>query len=342
MRALISVVVLLMASSVYAGSPGVAYDAPPAAGGGGFVGTADADLDMGAYCLTTTSGTTFCDGGADGDIILANGAKTQGVKFDTSTTDGWLYLTDESDGALILRASTFSTTDNSSMNATSMRLYSAGEANHYNAYAGGDLNFYSLNSSGTNASGNVDVFTGAQTNVGDYESGAVVIDTGDTTTDGDTGDVTIRTGAAGAGAADAGDIFLQVNGTTTVVKVAGATNQVTFSGQTIHTMNTVTCATGTDDFDVDWNDGNIAFFDMEDCDQDANDVNAPTNPVNGAAYTIIIEQSTAGTEDLTWNATFLFPGGTDPVLTQTNNARDVISCLYGDSIYHCSFSQDYQ
>ena len=122
----------------------------------------------------------------------------------------------------------------------------------------------------------------------------------------------------------------------------GVTGNTTLSGQANHATNTVTCATDTDDFDIDWDNGNIAFLDMEGCDQDANDVNAPTNPVEGSSYSIVIEQGAAGTEDLTWNAAFLFPGGTDPVLTQSANARDVVSCMYVDSIYHCSFAQDYQ
>lgn len=114
------------------------------------------------------------------------------------------------------------------------------------------------------------------------------------------------------------------------------------TGQLSHDRNIVICDTGTDDFDIDWGEGNIAFLDMEGCDIDANDINAPSNPVEGTSYSIVTEQSTAGTEDLTWNAVFLFPGGTAPDLTQTNNARDLTSCLFVDGLYHCSFAQDFQ
>lgn len=115
--------------------------------------------------------------------------------------------------------------------------------------------------------------------------------------------------------------------------------RVWFMGQVLLELNTVVCATATDDFDIDWDNGNIVLLDMEGCDQDANDVNAPANPLDSAIYKIIIEQSTAGTEDLTWNAAFLWPGGTDPVLTQANNARDMIECVYADGAYHCTFAQ---
>lgn len=120
------------------------------------------------------------------------------------------------------------------------------------------------------------------------------------------------------------------------------TGNQAFGGQTSHVAYAQACATSTDDFDINWDGGNIVLLDMEACDQDANDINAPSNPTESATYTIIIEQSTAGTEDLTWNAVFLWPGGTAPVLTQTNNARDVVSCVYADAIYHCAFSQDFQ
>ena len=121
-----------------------------------------------------------------------------------------------------------------------------------------------------------------------------------------------------------------------------AEGDITVTGQASYTVYAPACATGTDDFAIDWANGNIAHLDLEGCDQDANDVNAPTNATNYTSYIITIEQSTAGTEDLTWNAAFLFSGGTDPVNTQTNNARDVISCLYVDSVYHCGSVLDLQ
>ena len=113
-------------------------------------------------------------------------------------------------------------------------------------------------------------------------------------------------------------------------------------GQGSYQPNTVVCDTDTDDFDIDWDNGNIAHLDLEACDQDANDVNAPTNPVNNASYIIAIENSAAGTEDLTWNAVFLFPGGVDPVNTQSANGLDIISCVYVNSLYYCGSAMDMQ
>ena len=139
------------------------------------------------------------------------------------------------------------------------------------------------------------------------------------------------------------DATIDYDGTDLVINptVVG-TGAARISGQGAYPANAVTCATATDDFDINWDAGNIAHLDLEGCDQDANDVNAPTNAKNYSSYVITIEQATAGTRDLTWNAVFLFPGGTDPVNTQSNNARDVVTCLYVDSVYHCSSVLDLQ
>jgi hypothetical protein len=118
---------------------------------------------------------------------------------------------------------------------------------------------------------------------------------------------------------------------------------IQFATQTSHAAYTESCQTATDDFDIDWSNGNIVFLDIadNDCDQAANDVNEPTNPVEGASYVIHIQQSADADIVLTWNAVFLWPGGTAPVLTATASARDVVSCLYSDAVYLCSFAQAY-
>jgi len=84
------------------------------------------------------------------------------------------------------------------------------------------------------ASGAVIVGSGYVSNAADLATGDVTIASGYTTTDGDTGDVILRTGAAGAGAADAGDILLQTHGANTRVTIAGPTGDITF-----HTNATV-------------------------------------------------------------------------------------------------------
>jgi hypothetical protein len=72
----------------------------------------------------------------------------------------------------------------------------------------------------------VDIFSGNQLNVGDVASGGIAITVGSTNTDGDVGDIIMKTDTAGAGAADAGDILFQVNGANTKMLVDGSTGNV--------------------------------------------------------------------------------------------------------------------
>jgi hypothetical protein len=155
-------------------------------------------------------------GGTDGNLKLTNTAGTRGIILDTATTDGTLALTDESGGNLKLTTS--------SITVTGINIGTSG------IYSYGNLVLNTATSSETAATTNAALYTGAQTNVGNYASGKTSVYTGATTTDGDTGDVEIYTGAAGAGAADAGDILLVTNGApgvgTTGLQILGSTGTV--------------------------------------------------------------------------------------------------------------------
>lgn len=146
---------------------------------------------------------------SDGIMILNNAAGTQGVKFDTATTDGYLYLTDEAGGTLAL-------------STRGVVLAGSGSPYLITGTAGATMSVATAGSSAAVATGGINLYSAAQTNAGNYASGDVSIYTGATTTDGDTGDLILYTGAAGAGAADAGDITLKVNGTTQVAQFKGA------------------------------------------------------------------------------------------------------------------------
>ncbi len=61
---------------------------------------------------------------------------------------------------------------------------------------------------------------------------------------------------------------------------------------------------------------------------------APTNMKAGSTYIYIITQDATGTRTGTWNAAFKFPAGTDPTLTTTAAAVDVVSFVCdGTSMY---------
>jgi hypothetical protein len=122
------------------------------------------------------------------------------------------------------------------------------------------------------------------------------------------------------------------------------TGDLNVAGQYDNAIFTVTCAAATDDIDINWGLGNIAYVNLDtSCDQDAITVNAPTNPVNTASYSIVINTGTTGTRDLTWNAVFLWSnGGTPPTTTQTASIYEVTTCLYVNSVYVCSAAQNIQ
>lgn len=54
----------------------------------------------------------------------------------------------------------------------------------------------------------------------------------------------------------------------------------------------------------------------------------PTNPTDGQSITIFITQDGTGSRTLAYHADWLFPGGTDPTLTTTAAAVDVLSAVY--------------
>jgi len=147
---------------------------------------------------------------ANGDFILANNAGTQGIKFDTHTADGSLYLTDESGGNLTLVVTGLSLSGGISGTGT------------------GSLYARTAGTAAAATSGELTLNTGANINAGNYATGGINIYTGNTTNDGNTGSITIYTGVAGAGATDAGDIKFGVHGNTTggSIKVLGATGAV--------------------------------------------------------------------------------------------------------------------
>jgi len=52
---------------------------------------------------------------------------------------------------------------------------------------------------------------------------------------------------------------------------------------------------------------------------------APTNMVDGGTYILKITQSATGSNALTYNAVFKWPGGVAPVLSVANNAVDILT-----------------
>lgn len=58
---------------------------------------------------------------------------------------------------------------------------------------------------------------------------------------------------------------------------------------------------------------------------------APTNPVDGQQISYEIKQDATGSRTLTWNAAFVFSGGTAPTLTTTAGITDVVTFRYNST-----------
>ena len=171
-----------------------------------------------------TDGVTYLD-----SPYVYMGTRAQGMKFDT-TTDGDLTITDESAGGIDLKTGVNGRLYAEGTSLSRVALAFAYSHSTISTNGGDTLSAYTGSYSGTVASGALSLYTGAQSNAGDYASGKVSVYTGATTTDGNTGLVEIYTGAAGAGAADAGNITLATNGApgvgTTGLQILGATGKV--------------------------------------------------------------------------------------------------------------------
>ena len=70
----------------------------------------------------------------------------------------------------------------------------------------------------------------------------------------------------------------------------------------------------------------------------------PTNPISGQTYIWIIKQDAGGTNTLAYGTDFAFPGGTDPTLTTTGSATDMIAAVYDGAAteFLCTFTADHR
>lgn len=64
-------------------------------------------------------------------------------------------------------------------------------------------------------------------------------------------------------------------------------------------------------------------------------LNAPTNMVNGAHYSLRVIQDGTGTRLITWNAAYRFPGGVDPCLSAAINCIDLLEFRCDGSNLDC-------
>ena len=93
-------------------------------------------------------------------------------------------------------------------------------------------------------------------------------------------------------------------------------------------------ATTTASTTVNWNNGNIQEFVLG-----ASTTFTFTNPQAGATYTLIIRQSTGGSNTVTFPTT-VWPDATAPIMTSTANRFDIYTFIYDGVRYLGSYVQN--
>jgi len=105
--------------------------------------------------------------------------------------------------------------------------------------------------------------------------------------------------------------------------------------------------TGTTPLDPDWNNGNVQESTLTSGSSDFD----PTNPKAGATYILKLTQPGSGAAGtVNWDnigaANIKWPGGTEPTLTATNGAVDIITLICTDStgqgVYYANATLDFQ
>ncbi len=112
------------------------------------------------------------------------------------------------------------------------------------------------------------------------------------------------------------------------------TNGITVQGQAYSEMNTLV-----DETTIATNCalGNVHEVTLT----DNRTLGAPTNLKDGATYIWIITQDGGGTNTLAYNAVFLFPGGTAPVLSTGGGDIDILTGVSNGTDIYCSMQNDF-
>ncbi len=80
---------------------------------------------------------------------------------------------------------------------------------------------------------------------------------------------------------------------------------------------------------IDWDTGNVQYIALASGSQTF----APNNAESGATYILQLRQPGSGaTGTINWNNLVNWPGGTDPTLTATNGAFDIITLMYNGTL----------
>tara|TARA_R110001599_G_scaffold142533_2_gene323199 strand:- start:1267 stop:2916 length:1650 start_codon:yes stop_codon:yes gene_type:complete len=88
---------------------------------------------------------------------------------------------------------------------------------------------------------------------------------------------------------------------------------------------------GATTYTPDFQEGNIVTVDLS----DNGTINAPTNSGKGIYYFRVV-QDAVGSRTVTWNAAYVWAGGSAPTLTTTANKVDIFMVVVASNVFYCS------
>lgn len=89
---------------------------------------------------------------------------------------------------------------------------------------------------------------------------------------------------------------------------------------------------------IDWNEGNSTVWDLQAATGDV--TLTMSNPHAGASYVIVVIQGSTA-RNITWPANVKWPGGTAPVISTSDDAKDIIALYYDGTDYLATFNQNF-
>ena len=99
-------------------------------------------------------------------------------------------------------------------------------------------------------------------------------------------------------------------------------------------QHSITCA---DTVTVDWSAGGTQYMIFD------RDTVAMTfsNPTPGGVYRLLLQQSSGGSDSITWSTTIKWRGGSTPTLTAAGNAVDILTFTFVNSVWYGNITQNF-
>lgn len=147
--------------------------------------------------------------------------------------------------------------------------------------------------------------------------------------------VSFETGTITIKGTTSGDMSISVDADGDVMTLGADGDQLNIAGQAYSAQQATVTPTGTTQT-INWNNGNSISMDLNSA--TGNVTLTLSNPVGGASYAIkVIQGGTA--RNLVWPAAVLWPGGTAPTISTTEDDIDLITLYYDGTNYLATFSQ---